>query len=133
MKTFLLGALLVGLVAFSGYSQSGHNEGECSEENKTAHYSTPIYPKAAQVSKMKFEVFPNPAIDYFQVDDESIEKGGATKVQLFSITGTLVKEFLLEKGKLYDVSKLKVGNYLLRFSDDKGAIRKTRRLYKLGS
>ncbi|MBK9256353.1 MAG: T9SS type A sorting domain-containing protein [Saprospiraceae bacterium] len=80
--------------------------------------------KDIQTSTVK--VFPNPAVDYFQVTNGS----GVKKVVLYNVLGKEVKVFNNSHNSLHDVSDLKKGLYIVRMFDDKNKLLKVVRLNK---
>ena len=52
-------------------------------------------------------------MDYFTINSEKAIKNGAF-IELFDIASNEVVNYSYEKGKLYDIQKLKSGTYFLR-------------------
>ncbi|MBS1535908.1 MAG: T9SS type A sorting domain-containing protein [Bacteroidetes bacterium] len=70
------------------------------------------------------DLYPNPAQEYFQINVAT------SKVQVYSITGQMVKEFTAESnGYRFNISDLKTGMYLVKITDTNNR-QKTTRLIK---
>jgi len=73
-----------------------------------------------------FRVYPNPASDYFSINEVSHLK----EVIVINLVGQEVKRFVASPHSKYDISELTRGLYLIRLVDKKGEIVKTVRLSK---
>lgn len=73
-----------------------------------------------------FRVYPNPASDYFSVNEVSHLK----EVIVINLVGQEVKRFVASPHSKYDISELTRGLYLIRLVDKKGEVVKTIRLSK---
>jgi hypothetical protein len=71
-------------------------------------------------------VFPNPAIDYFQV----VNGQNVRKIVIFNIFGKEVKSFVHSANAQYDVTDMNAGMYLVRMLDDKNKVVKSVKLHK---
>lgn len=71
-------------------------------------------------------VFPNPAIDYFQV----VNGQNVRKIVIFNIFGKEVKSFIHSANAQYDVTDMNAGMYLVRMLDDKNKVVKSVKLHK---
>lgn len=74
----------------------------------------------------KLTVFPNPAVDFFQVSETPGLKG----IELFNIVGNKVRSFETAPGKQYYVGDLNNGIYLVRLVSSTKKVLKTIRLSK---
>ena len=71
-------------------------------------------------------VFPNPAVDYFQV----VNGQNVRKIVIFNIFGKEVKSFFHAPNAQYDVTDMNAGMYLVRMLDDKNKVVKSVKLHK---
>ena len=78
-----------------------------------------------EVSKDAIKVYPNPTVDFFQINYDNV-----SKVAVYNIVGSKMVEFAAYPDKSYDVSDLKQGIYLVRMTDDQSKVIKTVRLSK---
>lgn len=123
MKKVILSFALT-LFAWALWAQHGYGGG-CQADNSTPyssynnHHGNSLVqttrPKAAE-----FKLFPNPSAHYFQVDEESVIRGGASQFRIFTANGQEVAHHRMEKGRLYDISGLDAGIYYVRFFNYKG-------------
>lgn len=94
------------------------------------NYAALAAQQAEPVQKVDYMIFPNPVSDYFSLDQESVEKGSASVLNLYNLLGQRVRTFRVEKEQRYNVADLQGGLYLVQLLDDKGKIITTRRLQK---
>ncbi len=71
-------------------------------------------------------VFPNPAVDYFQV----VNGQNIRKIVIFNIFGKEIKSFLHTSNTQYDITDINAGMYLVRMLDDKNKVVKSVKLHK---
>lgn len=71
--------------------------------------------------------YPNPAIDYIQIQDDQETVG---QVFIFNMTGRKVKEFVYTKGEKCYVADLPKGMYLLQMLDKNQRIISTQKMDK---
>jgi hypothetical protein len=71
-------------------------------------------------------VFPNPAVDYFQV----VNGQNVRKIVIFNIFGKEIKSFVHASNAQYDVTDMNAGMYLVRMLDDKNKVVKSVKLHK---
>lgn len=126
MKKALLFSLftLLSLAAFAQCGGTAH--GASSPSDNTVY----IYTKPKAEVKLKYLVFPNPTMDAFKLDEESIEKGTASKINVYNAMGQLQRSFTVEKETRYNVSDLKDGLYFVQILDAKGKMIVTQKLSK---
>lgn len=74
------------------------------------------------------QVFPNPASDYFSLNNAD----GVDKIVLYNVLGTPLKTFLAGPYQRYSLSGLPDGMYLVALVNDRKGIVKTIRLSKRG-
>jgi hypothetical protein len=68
-------------------------------------------------------IYPNPSTDYFYISNN------VSKVEIFSITGQLVKSFANQiSGYQYNVSDLKNGMYMVKIVDENNRVKTTKLL-----
>ena len=79
-------------------------------------------------SASKIAVFPNPSTNHFKVTDET---ESITKVKLFSLLGTNVKNFDLKANDLLDISDLQKGLYLAQMFNAQDQLIRTIRIRKI--
>lgn len=75
-------------------------------------------------SDVRLTIFPNPAVDYFQISDLP----GLKSIELFNLVGTKIKSFEAAPQKQYFVGDLTEGIYLVRLISSNKKILKTVRL-----
>ncbi|KFF26899.1 hypothetical protein IW16_06390 [Chryseobacterium vrystaatense] len=76
----------------------------------------------ANLSKIKFGIYPNPAADFITVEDSS--KGSMTEFtyKIFDYTGKLILTGTSKPDHKIDIQKLSIGNYILQIEDRVGKI-----------
>lgn len=72
------------------------------------------------------KVFPNPAIEYFQIT----ESASAKKIAIYTMFGREVKSFYYYPDSQYNISDLKSGMYIVKIMDDKNKVLKAIKLQK---
>ena len=77
----------------------------------------------------KVKVYPNPANEYFQLDNDD----NVDKLRLFDISGREVKTFIHFKNAQHIIGDLKSGMYFLQLFDEKNRSIKTVKLNKVSS
>lgn len=75
------------------------------------------------------KVFPNPSVDYFQINNTLDVK----KVIIYNMFGKEVKTFRNVANALFDITDLKSGMYIVKMLDDKNGIIKSVKLQKSSS
>jgi hypothetical protein len=83
--------------------------------------------KAQLATKADISVFPNPATEFIQVNDQS---GTAAKVDVYNLVGKKVRTFEFAYGQQYFVSDLPKGMYLIQVTDRTGDIITTQKVTK---
>ena len=81
-----------------------------------AYGSTPVI--------AEYQVFPNPAVDYFQISDNT----AIQKVALYNLAGREIKSFTYRSEEKYYVGDLPKGMYLLQFVGPQNRRLATRRI-----
>jgi hypothetical protein len=130
MKKGLLFSLftLLSVAAFAQYGGGcGPDPHSASSQTNNIGYG---HTQAKPAVKVDYTVFPNPATDAFRLDAESVEKGTASKVNVYNAMGQLLRTFTVEKDTRYNVSDLKEGMYFIQLLDAKGKTITTRKLNK---
>lgn len=119
--------------ASMAYAQCGNGDcGSSGNRNSTSNSSN----NSSAVSSVKpkptveFRLFPNPATDFIQIDEKSIESGQANYMRIYSLTGQVVKSFALSKGASYSIADLRAGTYLIQFLNYKKKVVSTKRFNK---
>lgn len=79
-----------------------------------------------EIGQRDFNVFPNPTLDYFVVQDAE----GLGSIQLYNTLGRRVRTFNVELNRKYYVGDLPSGMYLASLLDRKGKLIKTIRIAK---
>ena len=135
MKKALLSFALV-FVTFMMYAQCD-GYGRCgmdtnSHNSNSSNYGQTVSNFTAS-QDIDFVVYPNPSVDFIQLDDESVDKGVASTMRIYTVTGQLMKSFSIEKGNSYNISDLKGGIYLVQFLNWKKKVVATKRLNKVES
>ena len=77
-------------------------------------------------NKMDLKIFPNPAIDYFELVNNNL----VNKVVLYNLIGRKVRTFDAANGRRYNISDIPSGIYLVGLLDDRNNVLKTLRLSK---
>lgn len=128
MKKFLLFSLftLLSVAMFAQHGGCGANP----HSNTSSGDHTTVYATPEESVKLDFKIFPNPATEYFVLDALSLEKGNATRIQVYNTMGQRVRNFTVAKDTRYNVSDLKDGMYLIQFVDAKDQTITTQKLYK---
>lgn len=122
---FLLVGMAVWAQSGSCGNQSHHNNNYTPSSNANPGTTT-----ITKIVKADYVVYPNPANQYFQVNEEAVTKGGAREIRVFSSTGLEVANFAIAKGEVYDVSALPSGIYVVRFLDYKNEVLESEMLFK---
>lgn len=65
--------------------------------------------------KTKLSVFPNPTVDYFQIEASSL----LSSVELYGVNGQLIRNWLNPENNQFDIRDLQAGQYFLRIKEDK--------------
>lgn len=71
-------------------------------------------------------VYPNPTADYFQIKNEE----DISSLTMYNIVGKEIMTYNHVEGRIYDISDLEVGMYLVRFFDNEGNAIKASRITK---
>lgn len=79
-----------------------------------------------KTEKVDVKVFPNPVTTYFKVSKTST----INKVEVFNLTGRVVKKYNFINGREYFVGDLPKGIYLVQFTNKKGKTIATKRISK---
>ncbi len=131
MKKALLFALFVSL-ATAVCAQYGGGCGEGGEHSDQRNASQ--QPAAARQQetpiKVDYLIYPNPASDFFALDDESVELGLVRAIQVYNVVGQRVQSFRVEKQQRYYIADLPGGLYLVQLLDANNKVITTRRLQK---
>ncbi|MBU6340560.1 MAG: T9SS type A sorting domain-containing protein [Bacteroidetes bacterium] len=83
--------------------------------------------RAQNSSRADLSIFPNPAAEFFSVDDHS---DLLNEISIISLAGRKVKIFTYNKGEQYSISDLPKGMYLVQMSDKNKRILTTQKLEK---
>jgi hypothetical protein len=75
------------------------------------------------------KVFPNPATDYFQINNALAVK----KVVVYNMFGKEVKVLFNHNNTQHDVTDLKSGMYIIKMLDDRNKVVKSVKLQKISS
>ncbi|MBX2816469.1 MAG: T9SS type A sorting domain-containing protein [Saprospiraceae bacterium] len=81
---------------------------------------------ADQAPQVNLKVYPNPAVDYFQLSDYQ----DISKVVLYTMAGREIKSFKVYPNEKFDVSHLHRGMYLVRLINRRNEVLKALRLNK---
>ena len=76
--------------------------------------------------KIDVKIFPNPTINYFKISENDKIK----KIEVFNLTGRVVKKYKYSKGADYFIGDLPKGIYLVQFSNSRDKIIITKRISK---
>ncbi len=101
-----------------------------------AHTNRPQYnynvPASAGTAAPKAEylLYPNPATDFFALDEVSAQTGEARTLHLYNLLGQRIRSFRVEKEQRYNIADLPTGLYLIQILDAKNHIITTRRMHK---
>lgn len=132
MKRTLLLAFFA-VLTFAAFAQE-RPPSECEpgigHANANHNYAAFASRQAEPAENVDYTIYPNPVSDYFSLDQESVEKGSASVLNLYNLLGQRVRTFRVEKEQRYNVADLQGGLYLVQLLDDKGKIITTRRLQK---
>lgn len=130
MKRALLSFVLV-FAAFALYGQCG-GFGDCGtdQHGDRTNYGTQNNYASVNQPDVDFMLYPNPTVDFIQIDDKSVDAGLAKYMRIYSLTGQMVKSFYIAKGNSYNVSDLKAGTYLVQFVNWKKKVVATKRINK---
>lgn len=71
-------------------------------------------------------VYPNPTADYFQIKSEE----NISSLTMYNIVGKEITSYNHVPGRIYDISNLETGMYLVRFFDKEGSALKASRITK---
>lgn len=93
------------------------------------HYNTPASSVVAP-AKAEYLLYPNPATDFFALDEASAETGEARTLHLYNLLGQRVRSFRVEKEQRYHIADLPGGLYLVQILNAKDHIITTRRMHK---
>ena len=80
-----------------------------------------------QPKNLEINVFPNPAIDYFEIKNDEVIK----KIIIYNLFGTEVKSYLHYDKAQHDITMLKSGMYVLKCLDINNKTIKTIKLQKV--
>lgn len=81
---------------------------------------------AKETAKTNLRIFPNPAIDYFEVTPSA----SIDRVEVFNMIGRKVRSFDTNNTYRFDISDLPAGIYFVSLISDKKGVLKTLRLNK---
>jgi hypothetical protein len=129
MKRALLSFVLV-FAAFALYAQCGGGDCGSYQHGDRTNYGTQGTVSSAAKPDVDFMLYPNPTVDFIQIDDKSVDAGLAKYMRIYSLTGQMVKSFSIAKGNNYNVSDLKAGTYLVQFVNWKKKVITTKRINK---
>ncbi|HMQ47393.1 MAG TPA: T9SS type A sorting domain-containing protein [Saprospiraceae bacterium] len=130
MKKLILSLvfLLVGMAAWAQHGSCGNHSNY--NNNQPSSNATPGTSTIAKITKVDYVVYPNPANQYFQLNEEAVTKGFAREIRIFSSTGQEVASFAIAKGEVYDVSALPSGIFVVRLLDYKNEVVESLMLFK---
>lgn len=135
MKRNLL-LIFFAVLNFAAFAQvQEHPPRECEPgmghaNSNNQNYAAFAAQQAEPAQKVDYIIYPNPVSDYFSLDQESVEKGAASVINVYNLLGQRVRTFQMDKEQRYNVSDLQGGLYLVQLLDAKGKIITTRRLQK---
>lgn len=95
----------------------------------TVSFSTVVESMAATAevtNKAELKLFPNPAIDYFELVNNNLVQ----KVVLYNLIGRKVRSYDASNGRRYNISDIPSGIYLVGLLDENNNVLKTLRLSK---
>ncbi len=96
------------------------------------NHTTPPAPESSapsykETEKVSFAVYPNPAIDYINIEDETEI---ISEVIIYNLVGRKMKTFRKNTTNRYDISSLHKGLYLVQLLSREGEILTTMRVNK---
>lgn len=109
MKKIILFTFLF-FVAFGASAQLAHNTSEVT---------------SFRSYKQSLKVFPNPATEYFQLNDRS---ESVARINIYNIVGKKMKSFEVTDGKKYYLDRIPKGMYLVQMMGFDNKIITTQRL-----
>ncbi|MBK7869639.1 MAG: T9SS type A sorting domain-containing protein [Saprospiraceae bacterium] len=135
MKKALLFSLFVSLAVVALAQDHRPENAGCEPGGTPPPYSSESYVAPFQAASLKVDylIYPNPATDFFSLDEESTEKGTARTINVYNLLGQRVRTFQVERGQRYSIGDLQGGLYLAQFLDANGKVIMTRRLQKANS
>ncbi|NUN99063.1 MAG: T9SS type A sorting domain-containing protein [Saprospiraceae bacterium] len=77
-------------------------------------------------NKTELKIFPNPAIDYFELVNNNL----VDKVVIYNLIGRKIRTFDASNGRRYNISDIPSGIYLVGLLDEQNNLLKTLRLSK---
>ncbi len=83
--------------------------------------------KAQSVNRPELSVFPNPATEYFSVNDNNDQ---VSQVLVFNLVGKQVKTYEFVKGERYSILDLPKGFYLVQLLDRNHKVLTTQKVHK---
>ena len=86
-----------------------------------------VFAHAQVASRADISVFPNPATEFIQVQDQS---SSAATVDIYNLVGKKLRSFEYADGQQYWVSDLPKGMYLIQVTDRRGTIITTQKVNK---
>lgn len=114
--------------ASNGACEPGGTAHPHSNENATNHYASLAQEKTLPA---KYILFPNPTVNWFSLDNESVTEGRASMINVYNLLGQRIRSFRVEKETQYDISDLQEGLYLVQLLDKSNKTIVTRRLHKM--
>lgn len=97
-----------------------------SENAVTGEYLFNMVSPTLQLKRESLKIFPNPAIDYFQLSDyEQVEQ-----VVIYNLVGQELRRFNVYPGAKFNLGNLQREIYLVRLMDSRNKVIKTFRLRK---
>jgi di/tripeptidase len=91
--------------------------------------SAPTAQSQLEYNNDDLKVFPNPATEYFQINNALSIK----KVVIYNMFGKEVKVLLNQNNTQHDVTDLKSGMYIIKMLDERNKIVKSVKLQKISS
>ena len=121
--------LFAGLMV---YGQCGNNQGgeTCGNDRSVHSNNTYSQSVAAAQPKLSYNVYPNPTVNFIQIDDETAQSSNVQSFRIFNMLGQEIQSFVVVKGQTYNVADLQPANYLIQFRDYKNKVMMTRILVK---